>query len=50
VVDDPDLGRCAVRELADQGVDFVKTHVWMPPATLAAVVEAAHAGHILTAD
>jgi imidazolonepropionase-like amidohydrolase len=59
VVDDPQFGRCAVRELAAQGVDFVKTYVWMPPATLAAVVEAAHAaglpvaahaGHILTAD
>ena len=59
VVDDPELGRCAVRELAAQGVDFVKTYVWMPSATLAAVVEAAHAaglpvaahaGHILTAD
>jgi len=59
VVDDPQLGRNAVRELAAQGVDFVKTYVWMPPATLAAVVDAAHAaglpvaahaGHILTAD
>ena len=59
VVDDPQLGRGAVRELAAQGVDFVKTYVWMPPATLAAVVDAAHAaglpvaahaGHILTAD
>ena len=59
VVDDPELGRCAVRGLAAQGVDFVKTYVWMPSATLAAVVEAAHAaglpvaahaGHILTAD
>jgi imidazolonepropionase-like amidohydrolase len=59
VVGDPEPGRGAVRELAAQGVDFVKTFVWMPPATLAAVVEAAHAaglpvaahaGHILTAD
>jgi imidazolonepropionase-like amidohydrolase len=58
VVDDPQLARSAVRELAARGVDFVKTYVWMPPATLAAVVAAAHAaglpvaahaGHILTA-
>jgi imidazolonepropionase-like amidohydrolase len=59
VVDDPELGRAAVRELAAQGVDFVKTYVWMPTGTLAAVVDAAHAaglpvaahaGHILTAS
>jgi len=58
VVDDPGLGRAAVRELAAQGVDFVKTYVWMPPTTLTAVVDAAHAaglpvaahaGHIMTA-
>lgn len=50
IVRTPDDARRAVDSLARLHVDFVKTHVGIPPATYYAVLRAARAHHLLVAS